>query len=67
MLISATNRRVWAANNTELVIDGEVVVPFWLNGRCISTKALISPEECLIFADWLQAHKCLWDFTDGKL
>lgn len=58
-----SSQRIWAANGTEMEIVGEAVVPLMLNGRRISTQALVSPdvEEIMLGADWLQEHKCVWD------
>ena len=50
-------------------IAAEVTVPLLLDGRCIMTSALMSPdiEELMLGSDWLQAHNCLWDFGRGRL
>ena len=63
------SQRLWAANGTEIEITGEATVPLLLDGRCISTRALVSPdvEEVMLGSDWLQAHDCLWDFGHGRL
>ena len=60
---------IWAANGSKIEIAGEAVLPLLLNGRCIPTRALVSPdvEEVMLGSDWLQAHECLWDFGRGKL
>ena len=67
--VTESSQRVWAANGIELAIDGEVELPFQLPGRCIPTRALVSAdiEEVMLGIDWLQAHKCLWDFASGRL
>ena len=64
-----TERRMWAANGTEMKISGEVNLPFILNGQCIETYALVTPdiEEVMIGADWLKEHRCLWDFNKSQL
>jgi predicted aspartyl protease len=64
-----SKQRIWAANGTEIGVAGEAVVPLLLDGRCVDTFAVVSPdiEEVTLGADWLQAHKCLWDFGSGKL
>ena len=50
-------------------IAAEVTVPLLLDGWCIMTSALVSPdiEELMLGSDWLQAHNCLWDFGRGRL
>jgi len=69
VVMSPSSQRLWAANGTEIVIVGEVTVPLLLDGRCIDTTALVSPdvEELMLGSDWLQAHNCLWDFGRGRL
>jgi len=67
--VLSSNRRIWAANDTEIGVIGKVNAPFMLNGRCIMTFALISPdvEEVMLGADWLHEHRCLWDFGNRRL
>ena len=64
-----STRRVWAANNTELLVTGEANLPLMLDGRCLRTFAIVTPdvEEVMLGADWLQTHNCLWDFRNGQL
>lgn len=67
--VNDTNRRIWAANNTELVIDGETTVPFCVDGHSVPTQALVSPdvEEVMLGSDWLHAHRCVWDFANSLI
>ena len=60
---------MWAANGTEIQVDGEAVIPFVMDGRLINTEALVSPdiEETMLGAEWMQAHRCLWDFSGSQL
>jgi len=62
-------RRIWAANGTEIELSGETMVPFVLNDRGIDTFALVSPdvEEVMIGADLLKEHRCIWDFGGSQL
>ena len=64
-----SSQRIWAANGTEMEIVGEAVVPLMLNGQRISTQALVSPDvdKIMLGADWLQEHKCVWDFGRSQL
>jgi len=72
--IQPTKHRMWAANGTEIQLDGEAVIPFVMDGHRLDTEVLVSPdiEETMIGSEWMQAHRCLWDFqgsqlyTDGK-
>jgi len=67
--VAESSKRVWAANGIELAIDGEIELPLWLQGRCVPTRALVSAdiEEIMLGVDWLQTHKCVWDFANSKL
>jgi len=58
--------RVWAVNDTPIRIDGEVRLPFYIEDRCIWTRALVSEdiEEVMLGSDWLQEHECVWDFLE---
>jgi len=60
---------MWAANGTEVQLDGEATIPFEMDGRRLDTEALISPdiEEPIIGAEWMKAHRCLWDFHVSEL
>ena len=61
--ISPSTQRIWAANGTEIEVTGETTVALELNGRFLTTFALVSPdiEEIMLGSDWLRAHSCLWD------
>jgi len=62
-------RHVWAADNTPIQIKGEVRLPFKLDEKCLWTTALVSEDvEQVVFGiDWLEAHRCVWDFKTGEL
>jgi len=63
-----SSERLWAANGSEIYITGKATVPLFLDGRCIMTTALISPdvEEVMIGSDWLQAHNYVWNFGQSR-
>ena len=67
--IRPTSSKVWAANNTEIRLDGEATLPFCLNEQCLWTTALVSEdvEEVMLGADWLHDYGCVWDFRTGGL
>jgi len=56
-------------NGTEINISGEATFPLMLDGQCIWTTALGSPdvEEVMLRSDWLQDHNCLWDFGRSRV
>lgn len=64
-----SNTRIWTANGGRLEILGEAQVPFKLNGKDITTAALVSGdvEEVMLGIDWLKTHGCKWDFVDNTL
>jgi len=67
--IRRTKHRMWAANGTEIQLDGEAVIPFVMDGHRLHTEALVSPdiEETMIGSEWMQAQRCLWDFHGSQL
>jgi len=67
--IRPTTHRMWAANCTEVRIQGEATIPFVMEGRRLDTTALVSPdiEEPMIGSEWMKAHRCLWDFQGSQL
>ena len=69
IIIIISARRVWAANNTELLVTGKVNLPFVLDSRCLRTFAIVTPdvEDVMLGDDWLQTHNCLWDFRNTRL
>ena len=58
-----------AANGTQIVITGKVIIPFKLNGHRIRTRASVSPDvdETMLGADWMGEHGCLWDFKNSTI
>jgi len=63
-----SSQRLWAANGTEIDISGKATFPLMLDGQCIWTTDLGSPdvEEVMLGSDWLQDHNCLWDFGRSR-
>jgi len=61
--------RMCAANGTKVQLDGEATIPFDMDGRRLDTEPLISPdiEEPMLRAEWMKAHRCLWDFRGSEL
>ena len=67
--VQPSTRQVWAANGTDIVIIGEVALPFELEGRRVETFALVTAdiEEVMLGFDWLKKHECFWDFRNSRL
>ena len=67
--IVPSTQHLFAANDTEIEITGAVTLPLKLNGRCIKTRALVTPDvdEVMLGADWLHEHNCIWDFAKRQI
>jgi len=42
--IRPTTHRMWAANGTEVQLDGEAIIPFETDGKRVDAETLISPD-----------------------
>jgi len=64
-----TNIVLYAANKTELPVDGDIDLHFAIAGQPISYNVSVSPviDELILGSDWLTHSKCQWDFATGKL
>jgi len=53
-------KKIWAANDTEILVDGEATVPFTMEGRQFNTECLISSdvEEIMLGIEWMKTRKC---------
>jgi len=60
---------VRAANGTDIIVLGEVLLPFELDGRLVKTFGLVTAdiEEVMLGFDWLKEHECLGDFRNSRL
>ena len=58
------DKRVYAANATEIEIVGKAVVPLHIQNKCVFAEAYITPdiEEVMLGIDFLSKNKCCWDF-----
>ena len=67
--IKPTDKKVKAANGTEIVLLGEVEVTLQVEHLKIPTFALVTEEiaEPLIGYDWLARNKVFWGFGVGKI
>ena len=64
-----TNIVLYAANKTELPVDGDIDLHFTIEGQPVSYNVSVSPviDELILGSDWLTHSKCQWDFATGKL
>ena len=67
--LEPTDRRAYAANNTEIDLLGEATVDMRIGDITIPTTAIISDnvEEGLIGYDWLSNNNVFWGFGMGKI
>jgi len=67
--VKPTRQQLYAANSTLIATEGKVRLPFFLDGHCLWTNALVSEdvEEVMLGIDWLEQYECIWDFKSGKL
>ena len=69
LVVTPCTEYLEAANGTQIVITGKVIIPFKLNGRRIRTRASVSPDvdETMLGADWMGEHGCQWDFKNSTI
>jgi hypothetical protein len=67
--IQPTEKRVYAANQTEIELAGEVTIPLQLDDQCLRVKSLVSHdiEEVMLGVDFLQDHDCVWHFKESQI
>jgi len=56
-------------NGTYIIVIGEVLLPFELDGRYVQTSALVTAdiEKVMLGFDWLKQYKFFWDFRRSRL
>jgi len=61
-----TSYKLTSANDTTIDVVGEITLQLILQGRCIPTPVLVTPdvEEIMLGAEWVTRHRCLWDFVN---
>ena len=66
--MTPTSRKVYAANDTPIQVEGTLQLPFFLGEQCLWTDALVSEdiEEVMLGIDWLKQNDCVWDFRTGN-
>lgn len=62
--VQTTNQRLTAANGSDIEVLGETEVSLVVGNQIILTKCLVSEyvDELILGLDWLESHKCVWDF-----
>ena len=57
--MTPTSRKVYAANDTPIQVEGKLQLPFFLGEQCIWTDALVSEdiEEVMLGIDWLKQNE----------
>ena len=64
-----SDRRMKAANGTEILIDGETTLDFELGPLQLPADVLVSEHvsEIMLGYDWLRANEALWDFKKQEI
>ncbi|MEZ4720247.1 MAG: RNase H-like domain-containing protein [Flavobacteriales bacterium] len=67
--IRPTNRKLFAANGTEIDVDGETEVCIGVRDFEIRTTTLVSRHvtEPMLSIEWLSSNQCNWDFHRGVI
>ena len=63
-LVEPQLRRLYAANDTEIAVDGQVTVPVRI-GKYNTTSTFYASEnvdEVILGRDWLDSNRVSWDF-----
>ena len=64
-----TTRKVYAANDTPIQVEGEIRLPLLLYKQCIWVNALVSEDidEVMLGVDFLEQNECIWNFKAGEV
>jgi predicted aspartyl protease len=62
-------QKLYAANSSAVPISGSTELQYRLGGVEMNYQVLVSEaiEDRIFGADWLNDHRCIWDFTRGTL
>lgn len=65
----ACAQQLYAANSSTVPIAGSTELQFSLGDVEMRYEILVSEaiQEIIFGADWLNAHRCIWDFSQGTL
>ena len=66
-LLKPTTQKLYAANETEIALVGEVEFTLTLAGHEITAAVVVSEEvnDQILGLDWLGRHRCRWSFTQN--
>jgi predicted aspartyl protease len=61
--------QLFAANSSPVPIAGSTELPYNIGGVDMKYEVLVNEaiEELIFGADWLNDHRCIWDFSRGVL
>ena len=65
----APSNQLWAANGTEITVNGRISLPIIINQRRYPSNFLVSEnvDEVILGRNWLTNHKTVWDFSSDQL
>ena len=68
-LSASQPNRLFAANDTEISVDGQITLPLTIQKRRFLATFFASEnvDEVILGRDWLAANKVIWDFVTGQV
>jgi len=67
--LTPDERRLFAANNTTISVDGQTRLPVVVNKLRFPATFLVSPnvDEVILGRDWLQENRVVWNFSENNV
>ena len=64
-LLKPTTLKLFAANGTEIALQGEVELTMTLSGHEVIAAVVVSEkvDDLILGIDWLSRHRCRWSFA----
>ena len=68
-LTPSESNKLFAANDTEISVDGQITLPLVIQKHRFLTTFLASEnvDEIILGRDWLATNKVIWDFDIGQV
>lgn len=67
--LQPTSQTLFAANGTRIPLLGRTTIDFTVHGEKQSATVVVTEaiEELILGIDWLQSHRCRWEFGSGRV
>ena len=64
-----TTQKLFAANGTEIALQGEVELTMTFLGHEVTASVVVSEEvdNLIMGIDWLSRHRCRWSFAQNLI